>query len=92
MGGECGEALNLVKKLRRLTGPTDRVTLSLVQNLSESGLLDAIGGELADTVIYADLLASRLGLSLGDLVSKKFNAVSRKVNSRKRISGPDDGE
>ena len=87
MGGECGEALNLVKKLRRLTGSTDRVTLSLVQYLSESGLLTAIGAELADVVIYADLLASRLGLSLGECVVEKFNVTSDKIGSPKKLVG-----
>ena len=81
MGGECGEALNLVKKLRRLTGPTDRKTLAVIQNATESGLVAAIGEELADVVIYADLLSTRLGLSLGNCVVAKFNATSRKVSS-----------
>ena len=90
MGGECGEALNLVKKLRRLTGPTDRVTLELVQQITHGDLLESIGLELADVVIYADLLATRIGLSLGECVAKKFNATSQKINSGKRITGPGD--
>jgi NTP pyrophosphatase (non-canonical NTP hydrolase) len=44
-----------------------------------------IGKELADVVCYADLLAQRLGLSLGELVRDKFNEVSGRVNSNIRL-------
>ena len=37
--------------------------------------------ELADVVIYADLLAARQGIDLGRAVIAKFNAVSRKKKS-----------
>lgn len=87
MGGECGEALNLIKKLRRLTGPTNRVTLGFIQPTGESELVAEIGDELADVVIYADLLAARLGLLLSECVAKKFNSTSEKINSEKRITG-----
>jgi len=65
MAGEAGEACNLVKKMRR----GDAVELS------------AVGRELADTVIYADLLAQRLGISLAEFVRLKFNEVSEKRGS-----------
>lgn len=69
MAGECGEVCNLTKKLRR----------------GEDIPVERIGGEIADTVIYADLLAQRLGLSLGDLVVKTFNAKSVEVGSYIRL-------
>lgn len=65
MGGECGEALNLIKKERR----GERVDL------------DDIGYELADLVTYADLLATAMGLNLCDLITRKFNRVSERVGS-----------
>lgn len=66
MAGEAGEACNLVKKQRR----------------GDAGIEpEDIGKELADTVIYADLLASRLKLDLGSCVASKFNEVSRRVGS-----------
>lgn len=65
MAGECGEACNLIKKLRR----------------GEEVLPEVIGDELADMVIYADLLAQRLGIDLGEAVRAKFNAVSRRRGS-----------
>jgi NTP pyrophosphatase (non-canonical NTP hydrolase) len=60
MAGECGEVCNLIKKLRR----------------GESVPLIEIGDELADVVIYCDLLAARLKIDLGDAVVRKFNEVS----------------
>lgn len=42
------------------------------------GDIDRIAMELADVVIYADLLAARLGINLGESVVKKFNLVSDK--------------
>lgn len=62
MAGEAGETCNKIKKLRRC----DDIPLK------------EIGEELADTVIYADLLATRLGLDLGKCVIDKFNKDSVK--------------
>ncbi len=39
-------------------------------------VLTAIAEEVADTVIYADLLAARLGIALEEAVIAKFNEVS----------------
>ncbi len=44
-----------------------------------------IGEEIADVVIYCDLLATRLGLSLEDIVIKKFNKKSRKIGSKIKL-------
>lgn len=72
MAGEMGEACNVVKKIRRLdeadkTKDTPELRRELVQK---------VGDELADVIIYADLLATRLGVDLEDHVVKKFNEVS----------------
>lgn len=60
MAGEAGEACNLIKKLRR----------------GEVVPAEMIAKELADVIIYADLLAARLGVDLGQSVCSKFNEVS----------------
>ncbi len=65
MAGEAGEACNKVKKLRR----------------GEDVPLKDIADELADTVIYADLLAARLGINLGQAIREKFNEVSEQRGS-----------
>ena len=61
---EMGEACNAIKKhfLRKEVNPT---------------VLE-IGYEIADVVIYLDLLASSLGFHLEDLVAEKFNIVSER--------------
>ena len=69
MAGECGEVCNLTKKLRR----------------GEDIPVERIGQEIADNVIYADLLAQRLGLSLGELVKETFNKKSDEVGSDIRL-------
>lgn len=73
MAGEAGEACNKAKKLRR----------------GEAIDPLEIGKEIADTVIYADLLAQRLGLRLEDLVANKFNEVSIRVGSDVFMPDPD---
>lgn len=67
--GETGEACNIVKKMRR----------------GESALLNDLGDEIADAVIYADLLANRVGLSLEDCIRWKFNKTSSKIGSSIRL-------
>lgn len=67
--GEMGEACNLIKKLRR----------------GEDISLTDVGYELADTVIYLDLLAARLGINLGEAVREKFNIVSDRRGSEVRL-------
>lgn len=74
LAGEVGEACNLVKKLRRLDG-ADK---ALDNPKRRAALVRKIGKELADTIIYADLLAARLRINLGSMVRGKFNEVSRK--------------
>jgi len=77
MAGELGEACNQIKKLRRLT---DGKQLANIPT-SAKAIVNKIAKELADTVIYADLLAARLGIDLGISVRDKFNEVSDRVGS-----------
>lgn len=72
MAGEAGEACNAVKKLRRHADGTNTAK----DPATAAECIEAIAVELADTVIYADLLAARLGIDLGDAVRAKFNCVS----------------
>jgi NTP pyrophosphatase (non-canonical NTP hydrolase) len=81
VGGECGEALNKIKKLRRLEGPTNQELVKQIQTVNREELINSIGEELADIVIYTDLLASRLGLSLENCIINKFNQDSKKIDS-----------
>ena len=65
MGGECGECLNFIKKMRR----GDKIDSK------------DIAFELADIIIYADLLAARLDIDLDTAIVKKFNITSKKKKS-----------
>lgn len=69
MGGEVGEALNVVKKLERarLGVPGSRDTF---QHLGE---------ELGDVVICAYLVASVAGIDLDEAVREKFNATTENM-------------
>lgn len=78
-GGEAGEALNLVKKLRRVGDRHARVDPDVTT------LKQLIGNEVADTVIYADLLLARLGLELGRCVVGKFDRKSTEFGSSVRL-------
>ena len=69
LAGETGELCNVIKKMRR----GDNIDVS------------EAGKELADVVIYADLLATKLGLNLSDCVRQKFNEVSDRVQSSVKI-------
>ncbi len=63
--GELGEAANMLKKRLR----EDK----------EAPELQEVGYELADAVTYIDLLATHLGLNLGELVREKYNIISKRV-------------
>lgn len=82
MAGECGEACNFIKKLRRLDGADGSVDTPELREAYRK----AIAKELADMVIYADLLAARLGIDLGAAVVNKFNEVSEQRASNIRLS------
>jgi NTP pyrophosphatase (non-canonical NTP hydrolase) len=72
--GEMGETCNLIKKLRRGIRWED-----------EMNFKEAIAAEIADTVIYLDLLAARLSIDLGRAVAEKFNVVSDRRKSSIRL-------
>ena len=71
--GELGEAANIIKKLNRvrdgIPGNTESAD-SLRANLAD---------EIADTVIYLDLLAQAAGFDLETIRDAKFEKTSRKI-------------
>lgn len=75
LGGEVGEALNIIKKLERerLGIKGSRATLA---DLAE---------ELADVIICCDLIAMATGIDLTEAVEKKFNKTSEKVGLETRL-------
>jgi NTP pyrophosphatase (non-canonical NTP hydrolase) len=77
MAGECGEACNEIKKLRRLDGADKDIDTPF----NREQLKNKTAKELADLIIYADLLAARMDIDLGQAVVDKFNEVSEKRGS-----------
>lgn len=71
--GELGEYANLKKKVER-------------GDLEFEDALEDLGDELADVVIYLDILAFRLGVDLGEAVRRKFNKTSEKVGASAFLS------
>lgn len=72
MVGEVGEYANKRKKFER-------------GDLTQEEFDAEARSELADVVIYLDLLAAQLGINLGEAVRDKFNAKSEQVGSRVRL-------
>ena len=63
MAGEAGEACNVTKKILRGDHPFKHYKKDLAK-------------EIADVVVYADLLAAAAGINLEKAVIQKFNEVS----------------
>ena len=85
MAGEAGEACNLIKKMRRLVLiDSDWGSRALKDRKKVREVVD----ELADVVIYADLLASRIGERLDRAIQRKFNEVSKRIGSPRRLTEP----
>lgn len=80
MGGECGEAQNVVKKLRR-------IDMGMQGNVDpeQEELIKQLGDEIADTVIYADLLAEYYGINLQEAIVRKFNFISEREEFPERL-------
>lgn len=74
--GKLGEYANLRKKFER--GDVD-----------ENMFVREAADELADVVIYLDLLATQLKIDLGRAVMSKFNRKSRQVGSRVYLADDD---
>ena len=71
-GGECGEALNVMKKLER--GRIDAKSRAGVYPTTAT--INDLANEMADTIIYMDLWAQSIGIDLWRAVVAKFNAKS----------------
>lgn len=72
---------NSVKKLRRIDDGTNQAK----DPQSREEAINAIADELADSIIYQDLLAARLGIDLWQAIANKFNAVSEARGSAIRL-------
>lgn len=87
MAGECGEACNLTKKMDRIWPAGEYIkNWNKPEDQRRMADLEAkLAGEIADVVIYADLLAQRIGRSLGEIVRAKFNEKSDEIGSEIKL-------
>lgn len=85
MAGEAGEICNSVKKLRRLESEYQSKNEPGRQIDSKEQAIKEIGEEIADTLLYLDLLALRCGLNLEKEVINKFNKTSDKYGFPEKL-------
>ena len=93
LAGEAGELANKAKKIWKLNDEIDRTLSDKDLNCVEKNydydeleqkretLVDGMAEELADVLIYADLLAQHLNVNLEDALIKKFNLKSKEIKS-----------
>ena len=82
IAGECGELCNLLKKKIRHM-PTDP---------KGTALDNMIADEIADVIIYLDLLAAKLDINLANSILIKFNLTSKKHSLSDRLIAGDINE
>ncbi len=87
MCGEAGETANFAKKIQRIRtmlryskNQNDGRQLKKIDNLKKE-----LGKEVADTIIYLDLLCASEGIDLEEAIRSKFNEVSKKHKFNKTL-------
>lgn len=85
MAGEAGEACNFAKKINRR-----ELGVGVFNDASIEELREALAKELADVIIYADLLSASLGIDLAQALAKKFNEKSEEYGMPQRLPVPED--
>lgn len=83
--GELGEAANALKKLFRIDDEIANISEADRQISTRQEAIDKIAEEVADTFIYLNLFACRLGIDLAAEVVKKFNSTSERYDFPERI-------
>jgi len=79
LGGECGEAMNVIKKLARSK-------MNLLGGLKPLCGIPLLEDELADILICVDRVASFYDINLITVTKRKFNATSDKYNLRTKFN------
>ena len=89
--GEAGELANVAKKLERLrfmgaVSARDADTLGTDDvALAAKRLFDQLADEVADVVLYADLVLGDHGFDLAAAIARKFNEVSEREGFPERL-------
>lgn len=77
VAGKCRKACGTVERLRRIDDGTNTEKDPQIRR----DAIKRIADELADTVIYIDLLAARFEIDLGSAVERKFNMASDRMKA-----------
>ncbi len=85
MCGEAGEAANVAKKIRRHDLEAWNGTATKSNPLDRASLRKKLAQELADTILYAVLVAEREGLDLHHAVIEIFNLKSKEAGFPERL-------
>jgi NTP pyrophosphatase (non-canonical NTP hydrolase) len=86
MAGEVGEACNITKKMDRIWPANQfKQSWNKPEDSRMEELNERLKRELGDVVIYADLLASRQGLTLEECVRTAFNEKSEQIGAKERL-------
>lgn len=85
MCGEAGETANVAKKLRRLEQGIRGNEHFRADEDERTALIQKLGAEIADTILYCERLATEAGLDLEDIVRNTFNAKSETLGFPDRL-------
>jgi len=86
MAGEAGEACNAAKKLKRIDDGIANINHEPGRAITDrKDACKKIGEEIADTIIYAVLLAEAVGIDIEMVVKAKFNQKSEEYGFPERL-------
>jgi NTP pyrophosphatase (non-canonical NTP hydrolase) len=89
MAGECGEACNITKKMARVWPANQfKQNWNKPEDQRLADLEERLAREIGDVVIYADLLATRIGRRLEDCIRDSFNSKSDEIGSPVKLPIP----
>jgi len=85
MCGEAGECANAAKKLKRLEDGIASINEG-ARNIADVNLAkQAVAKEAADTILYAVLVAARVGIDLQQTIREVFNKKSEEYGFPERL-------
>lgn len=91
MCGEAGEAANVAKKMKRIesgafgNAHSDHVIGTDTPDDEYDLLIEELGNECADTLLYMCLLCSRHSIDLATAVRQRFNRKSEQMGFPERL-------
>lgn len=89
MCGEAGEAANAAKKLKRIEDVIPSINEGERHFADASSVKAQVGKEVADTILYAVLLAARVKVDLEAVLIEVFNKKSEEYGFPERLGSED---